>query len=380
MVKGQSVIEGCEMGGHLTWVKETVANELDAPFVVERDADYYDDLRRRYRLFSDRCVGAGADDESLKIVSQFSARVLKALRLYYDGKIAMAYRVIRNLVKECCGSSLAVAPLRSSGAFPGPKDVEIQFFRARRGDPVGFSAHDMLHLPYSKRGKMGNYRFSIAGVPSLYLGNSSYACWIELGRPPDYDFNVSPVLLSGGQRIFNLAVMNRDFHLLREFDSDAVHAWLRLFMLMVATSYRVHEEHRTFKSEYIISQGVMLACRELGLDGVAYYSKRVENQLFAQAAINLVLFANYRRGAEYGDICNHLKIAKSFNYFIFRQLKGNAEWEDYDLRCARTGLSNRIGMFDRQYPYGTTDFCSFDKFLFSGWQSDAVDWGNALNE
>lgn len=65
----------------------------------------------------------------------------------------------------------------------------------------------MLHLPFPMRGKTGNYRFSIPGIPSLYLGNSSYACWLELGRPAEYKFNVSPVVLDGSQKIFNLAVM-----------------------------------------------------------------------------------------------------------------------------------------------------------------------------
>ena len=119
---------------------------------------------------------------------------------------------------------------------------------------------------------------SIPGIPSLYLGNTSYACWLELGCPAEYKFNVSPVLLDGTQKILNLAVMTR-----RQFESDDynlghIHCWLKLIILMIATSYVIEEKGRIFKSEYIVSQSIMLGCKELGLDGVAYFSKRLHMQ------------------------------------------------------------------------------------------------------
>ena len=82
----------------------------------------------------------------------------------------------------------------------------------------------MIHLPNSLRAKSGNYRFSIPGNPSMYLANSSYGCWIETGCPAEIDFNVSPILLEGNQKIFNLAVSIRDFSCLNEFEKDRVEA------------------------------------------------------------------------------------------------------------------------------------------------------------
>ena len=236
----------------------------------------------------------------------------------------------------------------------------------------------MLHLPLKLRGKTGNYRFSIPGVPSLYLSNSSYACWLELGRPSEHDFVVSPVLLDGKQRIFNLVVMNRDYHALDEFDAETVHCWLKLIILMMATSYRIEEPNRTFKSEYILSQSVMLACKELKLDGIAYYSKRVEDQAFSQAAVNLALFAEYQPGKEYSELCNHIKIGDSFNYSFFRQLGNSSTYKDYNLRSIHTGTFNVIGDYDRQYEYWDTEFCRFDKFLFSGCRKDKIEFGDAI--
>ena len=147
---------------------------------------------------------------------------------------------------------------------------------------------------------------------------------------------------------------------------------------MIASSYRVNEENRTFKSEYIVSQSIMLACKRLGLDGVVYYSKRVEDEIFALPAVNVALFAEYKNRNQYSDLCNHIKIADSFSYSLFNQLQLRKKDIEYDLRCTNIGLPCKIGTYDRQYAYGNTQFAAFDRFLFSGWNSKLVSFGNAL--
>lgn len=366
----------------LDWVENFIIKELYAPYVVEWDQDYYIDLRAKYKLLYDTAKKAGADEESLKIIKKYSDKVKESLRLYYDGSISKAHTVIRNLVKGCENDSLAASTITNSEAFPGIKGTEIQFFRARLSDDAkSFKAKEMLHLPLSMRGKTGNYRFSIPGIPSLYLGNSSYACWIELGCPPEYKFNVAPVVLDGNQKIFNLAVMSRSWWKLDELEEAKVHCWLKLLILMMATSYTVKENGRIFKSEYIVSQSIMLACKELGYDGVAYFSKRVSDEIFAYAAINLALFTPYQSNKKYSTVCEHIKIDDSFNYSMYKQLGRINRDHTYELRLLRTGITTNIGEYreERQFQYATTEFCAFDKFLFATWkQKDEIEWGNAL--
>lgn len=366
----------------LTWVEKFIVRELYAPYMVEKDEDYYKDLRKKYTLLYETAVKAGADEESLKIIKKYTEKLKESLRLYYNGNISKAHTVIRHLVKGCENNVLDVNTIINSEAFPGIKGTEIQFFRARLSDAAtAFKAKDMLHLPLSMRGKTGNYRFSIPGIPSLYLGNSSYACWIELGCPPEYKFNVAPVVLDGNQKIFNLAVMSRSWWGLDELEEAKVHCWLKLVILMMATSYTVEESGRTFKSEYIVSQSIMLACKELGYDGVAYFSKRVSDEIFSYAAINLALFTPYKSNQEYSAVCEHIKIDDSFNYFMYKQLGRINRNHTYELRLLRTGIITNIGEYreERQFQYATTEFCAFDKFLFATWkQKDEIEWGNAL--
>lgn len=364
---------------NLLWITKAIDQKLNAPFEIEKDSEYYPDLRDKYLTLLSDAKKANADAESIRIIEKFRDRIQTAVRYYYKGNIISSHQKIKNLVKDCIDNPFAVSEVNKSFAFPGA-GPEVQFFRARLGNPRGFKAKDMLHLPYSLRGRTGNYRFSIPGVPSLYLGNSSYACWIELGRPAEVEFNVSPVLVDEKQRILNLAVMNRDFLHLNDGKANRVHTWLKLLMLMIATSYRIKEQGRTFKSEYIVSQSIMLACKQLGLDGVAYYSHQVTDQVFAGAAVNVALFAEYKFGQEYSDICNHIMIGNSFNYQTFKQLGFANTDAAYELRTAQAGTRTIIGSYDRQYRYGMTDFCRFDKFLFKGWKREDITWGNALSE
>lgn len=159
---------------------------------------------------------------------------------------------------------------------------------------------------------------------------------------------------------------------------------MKLYMLMIATSYRIREEGRTFKSEYIISQSIMMACKSLGYDGVAYYSKRVTSEAFAMCAINLALFVEY--DGDYSEIIKHMKIDDSYNYGMYKQLGLSLKYKDYEMRVGRTGFVTNIGNYDRQYPYSETDFFEFDKFMFCSWRDklhgkgkEEIPWGVQIN-
>ena len=187
-------------------------------------------------------------------------------------------------------------------------------------------------------------------------------------------------MLEGNQKIFNLVISVIDFSCLNEFEDDRVHCWLKLYLLTIATCYIVKEENRTFKSEYIISQSLMMGCKKMGYDGIAYYSRRVDNEVFALCAINLALFVDY--DGEYSKMIEHMKIDDAFNYSLFKQIKSNLKYKDYELRSTSTGYITNIGSFERQYTYRETEFYDFDKFLFTSWSDkpngkgkEQIPWG-----
>ena len=119
--------------------------------------------------------------------------------MYYNGCVLEAQSIVNRLINEFEEDGIAISDINNSIAFPpaGCDDrySEVQFFRARLNDVVvDYSANEMLHIPFSCREIVKSERFSIPGLPCLYLANSTYACWIEMGRPADYRFNVSPII------------------------------------------------------------------------------------------------------------------------------------------------------------------------------------------
>ena len=47
-----------------------------------------------------------------------------------------------------------------------------------------FRRNDLFHIPFEKRHLVTRQRYSIPGLPCLYLGSTLYVCWEELARPP----------------------------------------------------------------------------------------------------------------------------------------------------------------------------------------------------
>lgn len=355
--------------------------ELSQPFSIDKDNEYYANLKKKFHFICDKAIENSINENYLDTICRTQDKILSSLVCFYNTDVEESYHIIYEMVSELMNDSMAVSNLNECPAFPGSNE-EIQFFRARIGNPANeYAAKDMLYIPENMRSKAGNYRFSIPGNPSLYLSNTSYGCWIEIGYPIDNEFNVSPIILDGKQKIFNLAVSINDIDPNKEISESRICTWIKLFMLSMATSYRVMEKERTFKSEYIISQAIMMACKKLKLDGIAYYSKRVSNYVFSLCAVNLVLFVDYKDTDH--NILNHLKLDDSFNYGMYKKLQELQTANNYQLRIIDPDHIINIGNYEKQYVYRETEFYEFDRFLFDLWtnkkikcKKDEIPWGH----
>lgn len=352
-----------------TWLENLLDKEFIGPYEVSTDCEYLPDLRKRYRYLKKVLSENGAQEEYIAIVDRYTKGIIKVIESYYKGKIITSQKILNKLIKEIENEKYAVDDINSSKAFPGSDRRYVDLFRARYSDNAkSYDAEDMLHIRFSKRELTKNERFSISGLPCLYLGNSSYCCWIELGQPNDGNFNVSPVRVRN-KRVLNLAVSVCDWRYLESFRKtvgENLQTWLKLVILTIATSYRVVDQNRFFKSEYIVSQQLMLTCKEIGIDGIAYYSKRVVEERLAVSAVNVALFAEYNKGDK-SKLLEDVAIEDSMNFGMYHHFSSGIRNSGYPLRIEGCTIINSIGNYKRQIDYRMTDFYEFDKYLYKIW-------------
>lgn len=362
------------------WIEKIDSQKFAMPFTVQSDEEYFPQLKVLLSELVSELKNNGASNNIVTSITDYTNKVISAIELYYQGDLVDAQIVINDMIAEFSDKAPAVTDINSSIAFQGggPDYSEVQFFRARLSDNVvEFSAEEMLHIPFNKRHIVKSERFSIPGLPCLYLGNSTYACWVEMGCPADHRFNVSPIVLDNTQKVLNLTVTLSNIYEFNNLDqtSPAVElelyiiTLLKLFILTLGTSYKVKDNNRNFKSEYILPQMIMLACKKRNLDGITYYSKQIPNENFAcNVGVNLVLFATYNGEVLHSDICNHLDIGESFNFAMFKQLLPCQCYKTYNLRILSSPYINNVGTLKHWFPYKETQFFEFDKYLFANWR------------
>lgn len=100
---------------NLAWMNnEFICKDLYAPFVLDKDTDYLDDLKKKYKTVLKQAGDAGADAESLKILKKFKNKILEALKCYYKADIEKCNTIIRSLIKDIGEDPFAVSSLKDS--------------------------------------------------------------------------------------------------------------------------------------------------------------------------------------------------------------------------------------------------------------------------
>ena len=124
---------------------------------------------------------------------------------------------------------------------------DIPLYKCRENSKLfHLTQKEMFHIPYDKRCLVGNQRFSLSGLPCLYLGGSSYICWEELGRK---DFSTSNYCGYSLRDYVNL------FDLLLPVEITSPHQ-IRRIVLTLACSLAASRDD-LFKPEYILPQCIL---------------------------------------------------------------------------------------------------------------------------
>ncbi len=376
--------------------------KIPIPLTIKTDREYYSELKKTLNEFVVFVEHINIDYNFQKYAVHIKEKILKILRDYLKGDIADAQIQMNNWIKKICDEDIMATSeiekciaLRENGRKRRDYKYGITpFFRARIDAPEdGFKVYDMMSVPFSVRSKISTERFSLPGFPCFYAGNTSYVCWLEMGKPADHRFNVSPVFLDNKLKVFDLTLCIGDFKDIfseyrRSMESgvspDVV---LSRMMLMISSSFRIEESGRKFKSEYIIPQLIMLACQKNKLNGVAYISSKISDaSKYGNCAVDVALFAGYPKnrfvdGCDDTALKDYITVGDAFNYAMFKQIlesPPDIDWRDFN-QTESLGIKQKIESGGTEFYYSDTLFDNFDEFLVTNYirkNGDDFFWRN----
>jgi hypothetical protein len=159
-----------------TGTEEFVKN-VSFPICFNSSLTFIDGLTRKMesyktfiKLFKEK--NPTLDIELVGFVDSLWESITQCINLYYRGSAWAAYH---NLISEL---------LNFYHALPVKTLVEENhLFRMRVSLETLKKNNEIFHIPFSKRYLVESQRFSIGGLPCLYLGSSHFVCWYELNKP-----------------------------------------------------------------------------------------------------------------------------------------------------------------------------------------------------
>jgi len=204
--------------------------------------------------------------------------ILNSTKLYLEGKTFNAYNDL----------SKGLDKVKDSLFFPKENRIMLMsnsiknFYKLRESYTRITKRQDIFHIPFERKHLVSTNRYSIPGVPCVYLGNSIHTCWNELRSPKikylyatRYEADLNTINLLDismtNKTIFNLnkAMFEKGMDKKYVFLEQSLLNWPLAFACSIQAKY----PNANFKEEYIIPQMLMQWCKAtLDVDGVKYLS------------------------------------------------------------------------------------------------------------
>lgn len=352
------------------------------PIKIQNDSEYETELSKILNSYLENIKDRRlVDEEVFESTNDNIEKIKRALKYSYEPNISEAKQLIGDILEKYQKDDFIISKLDCSPAFRGetiytcPKlaGAKLSFYKARVGKGE-FSKEDFLHIPFNKRGYISTQRFSIAGVPAMYFGLTSYVCWLELGKPSDQDFNVASYKIPDTTRVLNLAISQMLINGLssgvsydymdKDIEKRRVQTLIEFFPLVIATSFKVTEENRSFRSEYVISQLIMQCLSELGIEGVAYISKQIVKDSYNYFPYCVNLAIPMKNDSEvYSKFAKELSLTNPVNLSEYKKIKRKPPTRE----ASYTNLwdNTQIKFAGKSMEYSNIESSEIDDYLFN---------------
>ncbi|AHW93183.1 hypothetical protein [Enterobacter asburiae] len=169
-------------------------------------------------------------------------------------------------------------------------------YRVRKSEKPISKRAEIFHIPFSKRHLVGAQRYSVDGLPCLYLGTSLYVCWQEMNKPDFDKLYISAFTTTDDKsRILNFAPSLLSY--IPQDESSITNigqrkaSYLTLWPLIIACSYKKTHPDSKFTQEYIVSNLLMQWISQRiksQIVGIAYFSTHMKKTKNSTRSINVV--------------------------------------------------------------------------------------------
>jgi hypothetical protein len=218
-------------------------------------------------------------------IEQLSISILNSIETFLNGDTIGAYKIFELGLEQIKSHLLIKEGVTNISSIKEPE----QFYRARVGSDVLFTREEMFHIPFEKRHIVSSQRYSLPGIPCLYLANSTYLCWEELGKPDFDKLQFSRYDLKDCKlKFLNLNHTSQALSIIGfEKDGDIdemleflIISFIATWPLQAAVSNVVIHKEAPFKPEYIIPQLLLQwIVNNKELDGVRFFSTKYNGKI-----------------------------------------------------------------------------------------------------
>ncbi len=256
--------------------------------IEEYFAQLFKEYEQNVARLSTKGPGARDVQNEIETIRELSRGILSTLAQYLSGQTFHAFQTfneamshVRHRIHDL------VFPLVDLLGVPLSKRESRYYgdlYRLRTGPLTQLTKRDIFHIPFEKRQLVASQRYSIPGLPSLYLGSSLWIAWEELGRPNLTSIHASRFEGKGSLRVLDFGWSPSLSGIFSTFGgSDGAEAFgdfakgqAMIWPLIAACSMVRRHPGTPFAPEYIIPQFLLQwVQREKNIDGIRYFSTKL---------------------------------------------------------------------------------------------------------
>lgn len=246
------------------------------PFICDEGKTYLDTIIRRLDLYGtylqDSRFSEILSNEDIVRIKNVSNGIIEAVKCYLSGRSGDAFKVICTHLSSCAIFFDEVIYKLT------PENILI---RIRQSVNELHYRKELFHIPFDQRYRVSTQRYSIEGLPCLYLASCSFTAWLELGRP-----NFNELWVAGFEPNYEISTLDFAFtlsSLLEDLDNGVneknIISKLTLYPFVLSTSFRTKYPSAVFHEEYIISCILLqwiTTVKEQNFMGIRYLSTKLE--------------------------------------------------------------------------------------------------------